>query len=98
MAKTTKPESREKVRDAERTRELILDAAERLFAQKGYEETSLADVGKHAGVSRATPGYFFGSKAELHHAVIERCFADVRRAVREGKARALASGQTPEVV
>ena len=98
MAKPTKPDSRERVRDADRTRELILDAAERLFAEKGYEETSLADVGKRAGVSRATPGYFFGSKAELHHAVIERCFADVRRAVREGKARALASGQTPEVV
>ncbi len=98
MAKATKPKTRERVRDAERTRELILDAAERLFAEKGYEESSLADVGSAAGVSRATPGYFFGSKADLHRAVIERCFADVRRAVREGKARALASGQTPDVV
>ncbi len=94
MAQTTKP----KLRDAERTRELILDAAERLFAERGYEETSLADVGSLAGVSRATPGYFFGSKADLHRAVLERCFADVRRAVREGKERALASGQTPEVI
>ena len=94
MAREAKP----KLRDAERTRELILDAAERLFAERGYEETSLADVGRVAGVSRATPGYFFGSKADLHRAVLERCFADVRRAVREGKERALASGQTPEVV
>lgn len=98
MPKTTKPDSRERVRDAERTREVILDAAEALFAEKGYEETSLADVGKVAGVSRATPGYFFGSKAELHRAVLERCFAHVRRAVREGKERAMASGRTPEVV
>ena len=98
MRKATKTDSRERVRDAERTRELILDAAELLFAEKGYEETSLSDVGKQAGVSRATPGYFFGSKADLHRAVLERCFADVRRAVREGKERALASGQTPEVV
>jgi TetR/AcrR family transcriptional regulator len=98
MRKATKPDSRDRVRDAERTRELILDAAEQLFAEKGYEETSLSDVGKQAGVSRATPGYFFGSKADLHRAVLERCFADVRRAVREGKERALASGQTPEVV
>ncbi|HET9276064.1 MAG TPA: TetR/AcrR family transcriptional regulator [Gemmatimonadales bacterium] len=86
------------MRDAERSREQILDAAEQLFAERGYEETSLAEVGRRAGVSRATPGYFFGSKAELHRAVLERCFADVRRAVREGKERALASGQTPEVV
>ena len=98
MRKPTKPDARERVRDAERTRELILDAAELLFAEKGYEETSLSDVGKQAGVSRATPGYFFGSKADLHRAVLERCFADVRRAVREGKERALASGHTPEVV
>jgi len=98
MAKRAKPDSRERVRDAERTRELILDSAERLFADKGYEETSLSDVGNEAGVSRATPGYFFGSKADLHRAVLERCFADVRRAVREGKERALASGHTPEVI
>jgi TetR/AcrR family transcriptional regulator len=98
MRRSAKPESRERVRDAERTRELILDAAEHLFAEKGYEETSLSDVGKQAGVSRATPGYFFGSKADLHRAVLERCFADVRRAVREGKERALASGHTPDVV
>jgi TetR/AcrR family transcriptional regulator len=94
MARHAKP----KLRDAERTREFILDAAERLFAERGYEETSLADVGGLAGVSRATPGYFFGSKADLHRAVLERCFADIRKAVREGKERALASGQTPEVV
>jgi TetR/AcrR family transcriptional regulator len=98
VPKRPSPKTREKVRDAERTRELILDAAERLFADRGYEETSLAEVGRLAGVSRATPGYFFGSKAELHHAVLERCFADVRKAVREGKERALASGQQPDVI
>lgn len=98
MAKSRGTRGRDKVRDAERSREVILDAAERLFAEKGFEATSLADVGREAGVSRATPGYFFGSKAELHRAVIERCFADVRRAVREGQARALASGRTPDVV
>lgn len=98
MAKSRGIRGRDKVRDAERSREVILDAAERLFAEKGFEATSLADVGREAGVSRATPGYFFGSKAELHRAVIERCFADVRRAVREGQARALASGRTPDVV
>src|SRR5437867_9864753 len=98
MRLKTPPKNRERERNPERSKELILDAAERLFAERGYEETSLADVGRLAGVSRATPGYFFGSKAELHRAVLERCFADVRRAVREGKARALASGQTAEVV
>jgi AcrR family transcriptional regulator len=85
-------------RNAARTRELILDAAERLFAEHGYETTSLSDVGREAGVSRATPGYFFGSKSELKRAVLERCFEDVRRAVREGRERARRSGQPAEVI
>ena len=98
MTRRTQPGFRERERNPARSRVLILDAAEQLFAERGFEATSLADVGRVAGVSRATPGYFFGSKAELHRAVLERCFADVRRAVREGKERALASGQTPDVV
>ncbi len=89
---------RDRERNAVRSRELILDAAERLFADQGYEETSLSDVGRAAGLSRATPGYFFGAKADLHRAVLERCFEDVRRTVREGRDRALASGHPPDVV
>ncbi len=89
---------RDKERNASRSRELILDAAERLFAERGYAATSLNDVGREAGLSRATPGYFFGSKGELHHAVLERCFEAVRQAVRVGRDRALASGETPEVI
>ena len=49
-------------------------------------------------MSRGTPGYFFGSKAELYRAVLDRCLDQVRVAVRSGRDRALASGQTPEVV
>ncbi|HLB55631.1 MAG TPA: TetR/AcrR family transcriptional regulator [Gemmatimonadales bacterium] len=98
MRATTKPRRRDRGRNAARTQAVILDAAERLFAEKGFEETSLAEVGRLADVSRATPGYFFGSKGSLHRAVLERCFEDIRRAVREGKERALASGQTPDVI
>jgi len=88
----------ERTRDPERTREAILDAAEHLFAERGFDATSLQDVGALAGVSRATPGYFFGSKAELYRAVLERCFAQVREAVREGRRRTRASGKGAEAV
>jgi AcrR family transcriptional regulator len=88
----------EKVRDAERSRGAILDAAERLFAEQGYDATSLTNVGAVAGVSRGTPGYFFRSKAELYQAVLDRCFAEVSEAVRAGRARALASNETPETI
>ena len=64
-----------RARDAERSREAILDAAELLFAEAGYEATSLQAIGARAGVSRGTPGYFFGSKEALYRAVLERLFA-----------------------
>jgi TetR/AcrR family transcriptional regulator len=65
-----------RTRDAERTRRLILDAAEQLFARRGFDAASLAEIGEAAGVSRGTPSYFFGSKEELYHAVLERLYAD----------------------
>ena len=88
----------ERERNPVRTREAILDAAERLFADQGFEATSLNEVGALAGVSRGTPGYFFGSKGDLYRAVLERCLERVRAAVRSGRERALASGESPEVV
>jgi TetR/AcrR family transcriptional regulator len=64
----------EKVRDAERSREAILAAAERLFAERGYDAASLQDIGAAAGLSRGTPSYFFGSKDRLHLDVLRRAF------------------------
>jgi TetR/AcrR family transcriptional regulator len=88
----------DKERNPTRSRTAILDAAERLFAEQGYEATSLSAVGTAAGVSRATPGYFFGSKADLYQAVLDRCFAEVREAVRAGRARALSSGRSGDAI
>jgi AcrR family transcriptional regulator len=90
--------SSERIRDPERSRAAILDAAERLFAEKGYEATSLNDVGAAAGVSRGTPGYFFGAKQELYQAVLNRSFAEVREAVRAGRERALASNESVDTI
>ena len=92
------PQRIEKERNAARSRAAILDAAEQLFAERGYDATSLTEVGAAAGVSRGTPGYFFGSKADLYRAVLERAFAEVREAVRAGRARALASSQSTETI
>ena len=88
----------ERIRDPERSRSAILDAAERLFAEQGFDATSLNQVGTAAGVSRGTPGYFFRSKAELYQAVLDRSFAEVRDAVRAGRERALASNENHETI
>jgi TetR/AcrR family transcriptional regulator len=67
---------RPKIRDADRSREAILDAAERLFAARGFDGVSLTEIGAASGLSRATPSYFFGSKERLYAAVLERVFAE----------------------
>ncbi|MDX6643649.1 MAG: hypothetical protein QOD76_1611 [Solirubrobacteraceae bacterium] len=70
-------------RDASRSRANILDAAERLFVARGFESTSLAEIAADAGLSRATPSYFFGNKEQLYIAVLERVFAEREEATRE---------------
>jgi TetR/AcrR family transcriptional regulator len=83
MAKATRPGSTAKIRDAGRSRKAILDAAERLFAERGFDATSLNDIAAAAGLSRGTPSYFFGSKERLYEAVLERVFAEREEATRE---------------
>ncbi len=60
---------------AEASKKAILDAAEALFAEKGYDAASLQEICDLAGVTRGLPNYFFGSKEQLYHAVLERTFA-----------------------
>lgn len=67
-----------KQRDADRSRAAILDAAETLFAEHGFDAVTMAQVGAAAGVSRGTPGYFFGTKEALYRVVIERAAATFR--------------------
>ena len=50
----------------------ILDAAEQLFAEKGFAETSLRLITSKAGVNLAAVNYHFGSKNALIHAVFAR--------------------------
>lgn len=56
----------------ESTVERILDAAEVLFAERGFAETSLRTITSTAGVNLAAVNYHFGSKKILIQAVFER--------------------------
>lgn len=58
--------------DAQWTQERLLDAAEHLFARRGFEATSLREIGKAVGVSNATLLHHFGSKRDLYRAVLDR--------------------------
>ncbi len=50
----------------------ILDAAERLVQERGFNGFSYADVARELGVTKAALHYHFGSKAELGDALIDR--------------------------
>lgn len=54
------------------TKEKILDAAERLFAEHGFAETSLRMITSEAGVNLASANYHFHSKDALIEAVFAR--------------------------
>jgi AcrR family transcriptional regulator len=54
------------------TVERILDAAEQLFAEKGFSETSLRLITSKAAVNLAAVNYHFGSKKALIQAVFSR--------------------------
>jgi AcrR family transcriptional regulator len=54
------------------TKERILDAAEALFMEHGFEATSLRAITAAAEVNLAAVNYHFGSKEELFEAVLTR--------------------------
>lgn len=61
------------------TREKILDAAERLFAEHGFAGTSHREITAEAGVNLAAVNYHFGSKEELFLEVVRRRLEPVNR-------------------
>ena len=54
------------------TKTKILNAAERLFAERGFSDTSLRLITSRAEVNLASVNYHFGSKKELIQAVLAR--------------------------
>ena len=60
------------VKEAEERKEEILDAAEKLFAAKGFDNTSTGDILDAVGIARGTLYYHFRSKEEILDGVIQR--------------------------
>jgi AcrR family transcriptional regulator len=61
-----------KQQQGEQSRELILDATERLMATRGYAATSISDVRKACGLPPSSIYWHFGSKEGVLAAVMER--------------------------
>ncbi|MFG1603057.1 TetR/AcrR family transcriptional regulator [Actinoplanes sp. NPDC049265] len=79
------------------TRTQLLDAAEHLFADRGYRGTSIRAVTDRAGANLAAVGYHFGSKAELLAAVARRVIEPINAAQVAALDRLLARDPDPSV-
>lgn len=60
------------VKEAEERKNEILDVAEKLFGERGYDATSTNDILKEIGIARGTLYYHFKSKEDILDAIIER--------------------------
>jgi AcrR family transcriptional regulator len=78
---------------AERTKQQILQTAQRLFAEIGYDATSLQMIADEMGLTKAAVYYYFPAKSDILHAAmrpgIERIgvLLDEAAAMRSRRAR-----------
>ncbi len=61
----------------------IIEHAMKLFAEKGFEATSIRDLAKAADVNIAMVNYYFGSKDKLMEAIIEEKAAYMKDRIEE---------------
>ncbi|QRP47160.1 TetR/AcrR family transcriptional regulator [Amycolatopsis sp. FDAARGOS 1241] len=91
---------------AAQTRRTVLDTARRLFAEQGYDATSLQLIADTMGVTKANVYYYFRSKADLLEALLQCSIAafdallDAAAALDDPRARRelLADGFVEQVV
>ncbi|WP_326640578.1 TetR/AcrR family transcriptional regulator [Streptosporangium sp. NBC_01755] len=74
------------------TRDRILQAATRIFAQKGYHGTGMSELGEAAGIQRGALYYHIGSKEDL---LFDLCKRHVDEALARGRA-AVDSADEPQ--
>ena len=74
----SEPKKKKKKRAVE-----ILDAADELFGEVGFDAVSVRDVAERAGVKKALVFYYFESKEDLFEQVLTRYYDAHRRALEE---------------
>jgi AcrR family transcriptional regulator len=70
-------------RKKQQTRQLIADAAQRLFGERGFDAVTVAEVARAADVSEGTVFNYFPTKEELFYAGMESFEARLVEAVRD---------------
>ena len=72
-----------KARGKEEVRKSILDAANRLFLEHGYEKTHMRDIARETGYNIGTAYYYFPNKEEIFLALQTLAFTAFNKAIGE---------------
>ncbi len=83
--------ARKRTARSEATRQRITESAADCFGEKGYEDASLDDIAKRAGVTKATLYYHFDSKEDLYADAL----AQVMSLFRDRLAEEIVEGDSP---
>ncbi len=83
IGRTTEAAAPERQRDPERTRNEILEVATREFAERGYAGARVDEIAARMRTTKRMIYYYFGGKEQLFVAVLERAYAEIRRAEQE---------------
>ena len=73
-----KTETNDKARDADRTRQAILHAAQQIFTEKGFAEAGVRDITARAGVNQSLVSRYFGGKLKLFEAALDNGRANIQ--------------------
>ncbi len=58
-------------------RDRILEAAEELFARRGYAGVGISEIAETVGLSKSSLFHHFRTKAQLHAATVERILSEI---------------------
>jgi TetR/AcrR family transcriptional regulator len=72
MTEPRRKRGRERIYDAQRTREIILSTAEAVFAERGFDGTSMDTIANQAGYNKSLLFQYFGDKLGLYSQVLKR--------------------------
>lgn len=64
--------------------ENIITISAKLFAEKGYDKTSMQDIADAVGMSKGGIFHHFSSKEDIFNAVMERQFEQITETVKNG--------------
>jgi AcrR family transcriptional regulator len=85
---------RPKTKRGEKTLHSICEAAEHLFAEKGYYATEITDITRRAGISAGTFYIYFPDKISIFRHLMEELAHELRKEIRETKQKYTSSSKS----